>query len=328
MGKRLYVGNLSFQTTEDGLREAFGIDGREVTDVKIMLERDTGRSRGFAFVEMATEEDAASAPSPFPEWGRRAGFAIGSLTTLFFMLLVVMSVAGLEVPESSRFLVLVVLGLGVAFSSVLLGGHAVARGHLPLPLMEKNPLAISVTGGVASFVLVLVLGSLLYGGRGDAGDGAPVNHEVPREPVEWALASPESLDASDDHRALAAAMATLDQGAALRSWVNGMRTNSGYASLRSDSHTYFTPVDPRHDGDWSWTVSPDFDGAVVLRVFDRESGSFVDAYASNRHSLELEFTPAPPVSGRFFLVCQLYPFTPEADTVAQFWEGVLVSNSR
>ena len=61
MGKRLYVGNLSFQTTEDGLREAFGIDGREVTDVKIMLERDTGRSRGFAFVEMATDEDAASA---------------------------------------------------------------------------------------------------------------------------------------------------------------------------------------------------------------------------------------------------------------------------
>ncbi len=61
MGKRLYVGNLSFQTTEDGLRDAFGIDGREVTDVKIMLERDTGRSRGFAFVEMATDEDAASA---------------------------------------------------------------------------------------------------------------------------------------------------------------------------------------------------------------------------------------------------------------------------
>jgi RNA recognition motif-containing protein len=61
MGKRLYVGNLSFQTTEDGLKEAFGIDGREVTDVKIMLERDTGRSRGFAFVEMATDEDAVSA---------------------------------------------------------------------------------------------------------------------------------------------------------------------------------------------------------------------------------------------------------------------------
>ncbi|MCK5940529.1 MAG: RNA-binding protein, partial [Planctomycetes bacterium] len=61
MGKRLYVGNLSFQTTEDALREAFGADGREVAEVKIMLERDTGRSRGFAFVEMASDEDAQGA---------------------------------------------------------------------------------------------------------------------------------------------------------------------------------------------------------------------------------------------------------------------------
>ena len=61
MGKRLYVGNLSFETTEDGLRDAFGSDGREVAEVKIMLERDTGRSRGFAFVEMNSDEDAVSA---------------------------------------------------------------------------------------------------------------------------------------------------------------------------------------------------------------------------------------------------------------------------
>ena len=61
MGTRLYVGNLSFQTTEDSLRAAFEGDGRQVTDVKIMLDRDTGRSRGFAFVEMANEQDAQGA---------------------------------------------------------------------------------------------------------------------------------------------------------------------------------------------------------------------------------------------------------------------------
>ena len=61
MGTRLYVGNLSFQTTEDSLRAAFGADGRQVTEVKIMLDRDTGRSRGFAFVEMATDQDAQGA---------------------------------------------------------------------------------------------------------------------------------------------------------------------------------------------------------------------------------------------------------------------------
>jgi RNA recognition motif-containing protein len=61
MGTRLYVGNLSFQTTEDALRAAFASDGRQVTEVKIMLDRDTGRSRGFAFVEMATDQDAQNA---------------------------------------------------------------------------------------------------------------------------------------------------------------------------------------------------------------------------------------------------------------------------
>jgi RNA recognition motif-containing protein len=61
MGTRLYVGNLSFQTTEESLRAAFGGDGRQVTEVKIMLDRDTGRSRGFAFVEMATDQDAQGA---------------------------------------------------------------------------------------------------------------------------------------------------------------------------------------------------------------------------------------------------------------------------
>lgn len=61
MGTRLYVGNLSFQTTEDSLRAAFEAEGRVVTDVKIMLDRDTGRSRGFAFVEMGSEQDAQNA---------------------------------------------------------------------------------------------------------------------------------------------------------------------------------------------------------------------------------------------------------------------------
>ena len=54
---RLFVGNLSFQTTEDNLRDAFGAFG-SVTDLKIMTDRETGRSRGFGFVEMNTEEEA------------------------------------------------------------------------------------------------------------------------------------------------------------------------------------------------------------------------------------------------------------------------------
>jgi RNA recognition motif-containing protein len=58
---RLYVGNLSWNTTDQSLRSAFEQDGRTVKDVHIMTDRDTGRSRGFAFVEMGSKEDAQAA---------------------------------------------------------------------------------------------------------------------------------------------------------------------------------------------------------------------------------------------------------------------------
>jgi RNA recognition motif-containing protein len=62
MGNRLYVGNLSYHATADSLREAFASCG-EVTDVHIVQDRDSGQSRGFAFVTMGTPADAAKAIS-------------------------------------------------------------------------------------------------------------------------------------------------------------------------------------------------------------------------------------------------------------------------
>ncbi|MCA8943942.1 MAG: RNA-binding protein [Planctomycetes bacterium] len=61
MTTRLYVGNLSFDSTEDSIIEAFEQDNRRVQSVTIMTDRETGRPRGFAFVDMASEDDARSA---------------------------------------------------------------------------------------------------------------------------------------------------------------------------------------------------------------------------------------------------------------------------
>ena len=61
MATKLYVGNLSFNTTEESLRTLFEADGRRVDEVAIVMDRDTNRPRGFAFVQMATPEDSQKA---------------------------------------------------------------------------------------------------------------------------------------------------------------------------------------------------------------------------------------------------------------------------
>jgi len=58
--KNLFVGNMSFQTTEDDLRALFEPFG-QITRVHVATDRETGRARGFAFVEMTNDEEAAKA---------------------------------------------------------------------------------------------------------------------------------------------------------------------------------------------------------------------------------------------------------------------------
>jgi RNA recognition motif-containing protein len=73
MSKKLYVGNLAFQTTSQDLQELFAQAGT-VESANVIEDRDTGRSKGFAFVEMSTQEEAASAIEQFngKEVGGRA----------------------------------------------------------------------------------------------------------------------------------------------------------------------------------------------------------------------------------------------------------------
>src|SRR3954468_19262397 len=58
MGTRLFIGNLSYNVNEQELREAFSGEGIEVRSVRVALDRDTGRPRGFTFVETMTDEGA------------------------------------------------------------------------------------------------------------------------------------------------------------------------------------------------------------------------------------------------------------------------------
>ena len=64
MSTKLYVGNLSFRVTSEDLQEHFATAG-EVNSANVVMDRETGRSRGFGFVEMASEDAATSAIAQF-----------------------------------------------------------------------------------------------------------------------------------------------------------------------------------------------------------------------------------------------------------------------
>jgi RNA recognition motif-containing protein len=64
MGKKLYVGNLPFSATDQVLVDTFAQCGK-VESAKIIMDRDSGRSKGFGFVEMSTDAEAANAISQF-----------------------------------------------------------------------------------------------------------------------------------------------------------------------------------------------------------------------------------------------------------------------
>jgi RNA recognition motif-containing protein len=67
MGRRLYVGNLPYTSSEDQLTELFSRAGK-VESVRVMRDMATGRARGFAFVDMGSDEDAQRAISEFHEY--------------------------------------------------------------------------------------------------------------------------------------------------------------------------------------------------------------------------------------------------------------------
>ncbi len=64
MGKKLYVGGISYDTTEDGLKEAFSKEGT-VESATIITDKFSGRSKGFGFVEMSSDEEAEKAKEAF-----------------------------------------------------------------------------------------------------------------------------------------------------------------------------------------------------------------------------------------------------------------------
>lgn len=128
---------------------------------------------------MTTPEAAAKNTSSVPKWVPITGAGFGGLTLIFFMALVLLSLIGYTIPENSWGLVSIVLALGVALSFAFLGGQAAAEGRIPIPGLADHPLVFSVGGGIAVFVIVLLLSNYLFAPKTDS--------DTPEEAVEAEL---------------------------------------------------------------------------------------------------------------------------------------------
>lgn len=92
----------------------------------------------------------------------KTGIAFASVTLLFFMGLILLSIFGHAVPKDSRFLVVIFLAISAGLSAGVLGGNASARGAIPLPFAKEHPLSVALTGGIAVLVVLLIVGSYLF----------------------------------------------------------------------------------------------------------------------------------------------------------------------
>jgi hypothetical protein len=111
-----------------------------------------------------------------PLWPLVVGAVVMGLTVLFLMGLILLSTAGHQVPCGSRFLVAAVLALTVGIGGSFLGGSAAVRGQIPWRGAKEHPIRFAVTGGIAAFVVTLLLGAKLYDGGPDCIDQPSAAH--------------------------------------------------------------------------------------------------------------------------------------------------------
>lgn len=90
-----------------------------------------------------------------------AGLALGALTLIFLMVLVIMSIYKSPPPESVKYIVITIISFGLAFSTAFLGGRAAIKGSIPF-LPEEKTTGFSMVGGVAVFLIVFVVASNYY----------------------------------------------------------------------------------------------------------------------------------------------------------------------
>lgn len=112
--------------------------------------------------DMTRKSAQPPATQSVPPWFAMAGAVFGGFTLVFLMGLVVASMVGYDPSQNTRPLIIIVLSFAVALSFAFIGGTAAAQGNIPLPFAKEKPVAFSVSGGIAAFIITMLLGFWLY----------------------------------------------------------------------------------------------------------------------------------------------------------------------
>ena len=142
-----------------------GISGSEISRRLRLLSDLVNEKRSFDNIKeklMALNDESATAPK-MPTWFPKAGYGSLILTLVFLISLVVADTLGFPVRDSSRMLVVFVLAIGISAAASFVGGDAAAKGTIPFPFAKESPVTFSVSGGIAAFVITLLIGYYAYG---------------------------------------------------------------------------------------------------------------------------------------------------------------------
>lgn len=121
---------------------------------------DAGDLEGAQYVTILRALIMADSNNQPPKWLQPAGLVFGLLTLLFLMAIVGASIFGRVIPNEGKFPLLIVFAFGAALSTSFLTGHAAMSGQLPFG--DKNPIAVSASGGIAVLLIILILGYKIY----------------------------------------------------------------------------------------------------------------------------------------------------------------------
>ena len=217
---------------------------------------------------------------------------MGALTLTFFMGLVIGSLFGLSVPITGRFAVITVLALGVSLSASFLTGRAHSEGRLAIPGLNISELTFSVTGGIAAFFLIFILGYLIYV-RGGQPDVTGLRDELarvlgPQRARQSALDQLLSMRVTDLHGVVLAELTLPRAG-----WEQINMTDSDLHDIRWDYAAVHSANLTRVDLSGSTLLYADFrTTSFAGAVFDHacaEHANFEDDFMRNSRSRVADF---------------------------------------